>query len=154
MQYAFVSPFTANRVRLFNAGDPTTGDNGFQYNLESDYTVPRGRWSGVGLYFDLVAAYESRASYVYYPSAAPNGTQVVNERRTLYGLPVDVNCNLGLHYTFRLLRRYSATSRLFLANVFNHDPLLIYPQPGNGSILQVVQRHPPRLWSWENEVRF
>ncbi len=154
MQYVFTSPFPKGNVTVFKPGDLTTGYVGWQYNFVTDYTIDHGPLKGLGALFSGVAQYSNRAYYTYLPKPGVNGgTLVVNETRQLYGLPTSTNFNLGLHYEFKV-RHHQLTSRVNVTNLFNHDPIYLEPQPSNGSLLQVVNRNPPRLWSWTTEIDF
>ena len=155
IQYTFTSPFPNNNVTIFQPGDLTTGYVGWQYNFVSDYTIDHGGLKGLGAVLSGVFQYSNRAYYTYRPrDGVAGGTLQVNESRQLYVLPVSAVFNLGIHYDFKVGRHIAVTSRLNVGNLFNHDPLYVEPQPSNGTLLQVVNRNPPRRWTWSTEMDF
>ncbi len=157
IQYTFASPFPDNTVPIFKPGDPTTGYAGWQINGSTDYTFSEGMLKGLGFSFSGRAQYSTRALYTFYPTAALGttaGSLVVNENRVIVVLPTIADCDLGVHYSFKLWRGLQMSSRLFVNNAFNHDTFYVLPQAANGGFLQITQRVPTRMWTLSNEIDF
>jgi len=156
-QYGFVSPFPANSVLLYAQGNPTTGYPGWQWNIETDYTLAKGPLTGLGAFASATAQYSTRAYYTYYPSSSSalgsETSQVVNETRILTVLPTVANVSLGIHYT-RKIWRATLTTRLTVSDLFNHDPFYVLPQASNGTYLAATQRVNPRYYAWSATLGF
>ena len=74
-------------------------------------------------------------------------------RGGFYMLPKSAIFRGGLHYGLRV-GRLTITSRVNATNLFNHDPLYLEPQPSNRTLLQVVNRSPPRRWTLSTAIAF
>jgi outer membrane receptor protein involved in Fe transport len=153
IQYDFTNPHSG-QVPVVSAGDKTTGINEYTFNLQNNYTFPKGRLRGLSVFVDLRTYYRNRAYYTsYFPGSA--AATNLNGARVLYRLPSLTEVGLGLAYRYRFgsgQGRVTWTTRLNVQNVFDNSRVWVVPSRTNGAILNARLSGQPREFIWTNSV--
>lgn len=154
IQYNYVNP-NNGVITVVAAGDKNTGINEYSFNLQNSYSFDGGALKGLSVFFDVQSTVRNRAYYtITFPTGSTNTLQGV---RSLYRMPDNVVCGLGLAYKRKLpgaLGRLTWSTQLNIRNLFDQSDVVIMPNVTNSAQLRARLDNQPRQFIWSNSISF
>jgi outer membrane receptor protein involved in Fe transport len=133
------------------SGEKTVGYPLYSASFTNLYSFSSGKLRGFKLGGTTRLGWKYRNFYYF-----PNGV-VPGVSRALFSYPTQVQFDLIAGYT-RKIGRYTFSTQLNVANLFNRYHVLILPNANNGyrtpSLLNATFDNQPRAFTWTNEIRF
>jgi hypothetical protein len=149
-------PFSANQFGLPAdraiivgvEGEPTSGYAKYSATWTNNYDFTSGPLNGFSVGGTIFYKSENR-QYMYSFTDA-NG----NQAREMFFTPDTLLFDLVLKYTKRLGKRYTWTSQINIANVFDDYDVQLLPNESNGRLERARYTNEPRTWVWTNTFSF
>ena len=133
------------------SGEKTVGYPLYSASFTNLYSFSSGPLRGFKLGGTNRLGWKYR-NYYYFPNGVVPGIS-----RALFSYPTQVQFDLIAGYT-RKIGRYTFSTQLNVANLFNRYHVLILPNANSGyqtpSLLNATFDNQPRAFTWTNEIRF
>jgi outer membrane receptor protein involved in Fe transport len=129
-------------------GDDTSGYAKYSATFTNNYDFTSGFLNGFSVGGTVFYKSENR-QYIY--TVFDNAG---NQTRQMFFTPDSLLFDLVLKYTKRLGKRYTWTSQINIANVFDDYDVEFLPNEINGRLERARYTNEPRTWVWTNTFSF